>query len=321
MSTSALSADTLGEPLGFDPAAPYDPDNQPPLSEQLGFFRYAVMEAAQAPDSGRLRAGPFHSQFFANLQVIDTAAAKIDPRITPDMLALSQYQQAETRQRALQLSSKANSGLDMLRDQYSQLNRDLARTAITPAMQDQTIPAGILSTPPLCRQGDGERHILYGRLCFNACFRMVLRDIVQWHPEEAALARAMKEQYGNPVAHGQDYLKIFDTEIFSEISTKKVSVASFIGADFNTIRSLAETVRARRPDAAVYSIVSLLSDSSHQILHTNILLGADSEDVYVLDPSTTRPPREHIRDISRDRFIRRWAGAMNGAHVVIARDA
>jgi len=85
------------------------------------------------------------------------------------------------------------------------------------------------------------------------------------------------------------------------------------------VHKIASKIRDTRPGASVTSIITLQTEKSHRenIWHTNMLLSATEDEVIVHDP-TDQLQGAAERPLDREDFYKRWAVALNRAHLIIA---
>ena len=86
-----------------------------------------------------------------------------------------------------------------------------------------------------------------------------------------------------------------------------------------TIKSLAEykeRILQKFPDKQIYVMLTLASESTEDIWHTNILLEAGKDVAVCHDPRECSPRASRV--LPRQIFEHRWALAFNRAHVIIS---
>lgn len=303
----------------FDPYAPYGVDNYPPAAEQYGFFHYALLESYGLATITRERQGPIFDGFKAMLADVDERLSAIHPALTPEYLMPICYQSQEVQRDLRNAPREIYGKINELRSFRFRQTDALIDGFLTEHLRPQEIQSGMLDVPPYCRQGDGWKDGRASMTCANACFRMVFGGVTGWTPNERVVAESFIKQQGTPIVHDSDYHKIFETNIFTEISDKKVSIIEIVGADLAVINLVTSIARQRSTeDVQVYCVASLSSaTASRDIWHASVILEATESHVMCHDPSGVngRP----YKMIPKDDFITRWAGALNRVQLYIAR--
>jgi hypothetical protein len=306
---------------GFNPMELYGPTNVPPLEQQRGFFHFALREAQIIAGAvrGRIVRGPFYLQFQGALKPTHTEMVALHPNFTGEHLMPYGYQSETVHRQIGALSEDEKDVLEALGKRRTAAIDELAETTTVPALKDQTIEPGVLSQPPpYCYQGDGWRDHNSFKSCFMAAFRMVFAGVTGWQPHEAAVGKEAVSLYGTHTLRDGQYLSVFSTDIFSEVSDREVRVREFMGSDLDSIETFAKKLKARYSEADIFTIVSLASENGGDktIWHTNVLLDADESSVRVLDP--VRNQIYGPRLIDKQSFANRWATALNRGHFIIA---
>jgi hypothetical protein len=313
-------AEVLSTPtqeVAFDPCVPYSADNYPPISEQYRLFRYALLEADRQGDETRHRQGPLIDGFKAILYDVGSRLTALDPTLTPEYFMPTSYQSPAVRRALAKKPWELKRELHNIQAfRFSETDR-LVDESLAEHLSQQGIPGDVLDTPPYCRQGDSWDDFRSSMTCSNACFRMVFGGITGWIPSEEAVAESCITNKGSSIIDDSEYQKLFKTEIFGGISDKKVSTIEITGAVFTTIGKVAAGIKGRVPEARVYAIVSLTSaTASRDIWHSNVILGTTDNDIICHDPSGVNG--SPYKQIPRNVFTRRWAGALNRAQLFIA---
>ena len=300
----------------FDPYTPYGIDNHPPIAEQYGFFHYALLEASNQADETRYRQGPFMGGFKAILTDVQSRLTALDPKLTPEHLMPLSYQRPAVR---AELEEKPWTLKRELRSIQSFRFRETDRLVdeiLAERLSGQGIPRGTLDVPPYCKQGDSWDDARSNMTCANACFRMVFGGVTGWVPSEAVVAESYAASTGSPIVDDSEYQKLFKTEIFAEISDKKVSTIEVFGADFASIGQIASRVKEHAPTAEVYAVASLASaTASRDIWHASVILETTDTHVICHDPSGVNG--NPYKQIPREVFTRRWAGALNRVQLFV----
>lgn len=277
----------------------------------------AASEAAGSQCDAPAKAGPYHGDFKDILTSVDQQLARINSAtglsLTSESLVPQSYQSREAK--------RQNNALSTFRDGHRalaeiiwarrRLIRDLVDDKID--MSDQRIPEGLLVEPRYLRMGSDHQ------ACFNACFRMVCGDITGQTLSEHEVSDAIEKVHGISLVADGEYMKILESDAVGEISGYSVRSVEFFGADLDYVTRLASIVKNKRPDAKVYSVVSLATEleGNFDIWHTNVLLSADNDYVYCHDPSSANRGAPN-RPIKKEAFVRRWATAYNRGHLVFA---
>lgn len=276
------------------------------ISEE-DFFWSACKQARIQSAASRQLQGPHHQTISSALAVVDNHLKAIHTELHPEHLMSSSYQSPEARTKLCQLSKSQHTLFEQIQslchDRATKLHALGHEWAISDVVN---LSEGVLNKPDYMGQHNA-------RACFNACFRMVFKGITHYRPHEETLARAMR---GNYVAHDDEFLNIFSTNKFKQIFPEKnVQVLTISGAGIETLSKLALKMKSKRPNAEVFSIVALESESTggSDIWHSSVLLAANKDEVVIHDPS-----KGHNRSIDTVRFHERWAVAHNRAHLIIA---
>ena len=92
------------------------------------------------------------------------------------------------------------------------------------------------------------------------------------------------------------------------------------GTNLDTLDKLSTGIKLKTPGAKVFCIVNLQTETSRikDIWHTNILLGANAEEVVTHDPSDHYDVVMPFKHQSKQAFHERWAIAFNRAHLIVA---
>lgn len=301
----------------FDPGEFYSRENRPPREEQDAFLHFALLEAAQINDPARYAKGPFGEHFATILEDIDKGLQELGPDFTPEYLMPYDYQSQIVRAMSGELEPDERLRLGRLQEERNKRINELATNTIGPRVMDQIIPRGVLNQPGYRYQGQHWKGYESQRACANACFRMVFQGITGFDVSEDILASQMIKKQGNSIVADSEYRKIFDTEVFNEVSDKHVQSIELMGADIKAIGTIALRMKQRNADAKVFSVVTLGSErASRDVWHQCVLLGADASGIICHDPGTLQ--KRPARILPRDEFVKRWAIAHNRAQIFIS---
>lgn len=300
----------------FDSLEPYSLDNQPSHNDQVAFFHNALLESAGAVDPTKYMRGPWANDFTDILQDVAQRLRALGPNVTPEYIMPLSYQSHAVREAIKDMNDEPLKRIVHLRDMRTERVERLGVETIGPHIMQQILEPGVLNTPPYAYQGehwDGDSP----RACANACFRMVFEGITGWKPYEDVIAQQMIDHHGSHIVDDSEYHKIFATDIFSEITSRRVRTVEIIGADLRTIGNIALRLKQKGPDTQVYSIVSLGSQSAaRDVWHTCVLTGADETEVICHDPGSTKGCAD--KAIRKTDFARRWAITYNRAQIIVA---
>lgn len=286
-------------------------------ANRIRLINSAAAEAADQPYRATTKAGPYHDDFKDILARADRKLAEISAttgiKLTSENLVPESYQSKDAKSRNDELY-RYRDGRRALADiiwERRALIRGLVRDKLD--MADQKIPDGLFTEPKYLQMGGNHQ------ACFNACFRMVCGDITGQSLSEHEVVKALESTHGASLVDDDVYMKMLESKAVEEASGHSVRSVGFIGADLEYVSKLASIVKDKRPDAKVYSIVSLETESggNSDIWHTNILLGADKDYVYCHDPTSTVYGAPN-RQIYKEDFVRRWATTHNRGYVVFA---
>ncbi|HVA97079.1 MAG TPA: hypothetical protein VND99_05485 [Candidatus Acidoferrales bacterium] len=281
----------------------------------------AVEESVALPNPSKIHVGPYFSNFAeiqAYLEEQRTAmSAESGVDLSPEIFFPETYQSGAANLQVQHMDREINrrrlSVINERRRRIYEISADIT----TPAVVNQTISEGVLAVPPFYRQ-DGLP--ADSASCIAANFRMIFAALAGWAPTEKTLEDAISTiEYTRH--HADDmYLKLLQTPSFIHEIRKRVSVVSYMGADLDKIAEVADKVHNANPDAQVFALVNLGSEreGSPDILHANILLSADGENVICHDPTpnTYGGPNKVI---PKEEFARRWALAYNRVHIIVVR--
>jgi len=308
--------EVLRQGLEYDPMVNYGPDNLPPIDEQSGFFKYALLEGAGVQKPTRMAQGPLFHRCVEVMHLVDERVREVDPSFTAEHVMPMSYQSQEVRKQIAKMEYDERQKLTGIAEVKILSLQQIAVDRLHESPETPTLEPGLLDVPYYARQsedwdGDGVRG------CTNACFRMVFGAITGWTPSQAAVSERLVEQYGTSVVDDSVYSSIYQTEVFKEICDKDVATIELIGADFETIGKLATAFKRKRPHGEVYCTVNLASETAGaQVWHTSVLLGTEGDDVLYHDPSNWSGGA--YKKASYDRFMRRWSVAYNRAVITIA---
>lgn len=286
-------------------------------ANRIRLINSAAAEAAGQPYRATTKAGPYHDDFKDILARADRKLAEISAatgiKLTSENLVPESYQSRDAKLRNDELY-RYQDGRRALADiiwERRALIRGLVRDKLD--MADQMIPDGLFTEPKYLQMGGNHQ------ACFNACFRMVCDDITGQSLSEHEVVQALERTHGASLVDDAVYMKMLESKAVEEASGYSVRSVGFIGADLEYVSKLASIVKDKRPDAKVYSIVSLETESggNSDIWHTNVLLGADNDKVYCHDPTSTVYGAAN-RPIRKEDFVRRWATTHNRGYVVFA---
>lgn len=305
------------QPALFDPHLPYSAENYPPFMEQYGFFRHALLEAADQKAAARDYKGPLFENFRAILARAHASLIRLDPSLTPEALTPNAYQDTNLKVSLANKPSIVQKGIKDIKTIKTQQIDSLIDSRLLGQISTQHIAPAAFDTPPYTRQGDDWNNLWSARACANACFRMVFGGIAGWVPNERVVGQNLLQHHGSGIVADSEYHKLLKTPVFSEICSKRVSVLDIIGADLRCLETTAIKIRRQVPAAQLYCVVSLASATSNRdIWHANVILEADDSAVTVHDPSGI-DGLPHKR-IPKDDFVRRWAMALNRAQIYVA---
>jgi hypothetical protein len=285
-------------------------------TNQRRFLETAMTQAREVEYNQRTIRGPHHAVFNSYVGEIQTALQAINPAFTPDYLAPPGYRTQEVseyrdshRRHADRLDNLRYRRLTGLREIGLELSHEI---------RTQELPRGVLDIPRFHYQGEHEDRDRHRQLCVNACFRMVHDGIVGWAPDEDVLGDMMTEEHGGIVIKDEEYFKLLQTPAFKELSGRTVKVVEMLGADFETIGKLTSGVKAKYPDAKVFAVASLGSETAEDkdIWHSAILMEADRDDVICRDPAIRGGSSRKL--LYTNQFLKRWAIAYNRVQMIIA---
>ena len=266
-------------------------------------------------DDARVINGPFAGDFNSIFNASNAGLKAIDPTLPYGALLLDEYQSPETTAQIESLSDFQKAKLESARQERSRLVNNLTLSKITGRLAGQEIPQGLLVKPKF-------RRMPYATgKCTNACFRMVSSDILGWDMQEDLVEQAVLHEDEERVVPDKDYWNLLRTDAFTQEAGHEVSVASFLGADLDTIAKFAGIVKERHPEARVYCVASIRGkspdreDTSHRV----VLLNATQGGVFVHDPAWR--PDGNMGDnfpMQKFEFTKRWAAANNSGLFVVA---
>lgn len=261
--------------------------------------------------------GPHLPLFNEHLRDIHQQLKEFDPQLGTDCFAALPYRSQQTKEVLAQYSYREKDELRTLLRRHRSGLRGVV-DEVTSKTAHLTLQRGQLDIPSYQFQQNGDEGI---RECFNACFRMVFNDLTDLDVTQSEVRWAMNTSGNVGVTDAQEYLKVFADPGFRELSGHACKVVNFLGADLSTIDRTVQAVRTKQPDAKVYSIVSLLSETGTRetdnlIWHTGVLLYADNDRVVLHDPKEYGGSRG--RNLIKDDFLYRWGMTFNNAYLVIA---
>jgi hypothetical protein len=302
---------------GGRPEAPADPALRYPTAEnQQTFLRTAFQQAERGPYTPRTVRGPHHQAFNGILASIHDKLRMIDPSLTPDALAPSAYQEPETASRLL-LNPWLQLQVRGLREER-QLQLELQGGRALNTLMWQKLPEGTLDVPAYHRQGEYVSLPEARLLCVNACFRMLHNGMAGWLLAEDYLASQIRQRHGTMIVDDGEYYKLFQTDAFKDTAGRTVKMAEILGADFETINALVTSIKGRHPQAKVFAVASLSSETAIDkgTWHSVVLLHKDGDEVVCHDPAYKGGrPNRHIPITD---FARRWAVTYNRVQLAIA---
>ncbi len=296
----------------------HNPSCRPPFEDQKAFFIELLTSArdAKADQSGipakRIYTGPLYEEFRRESAVTDAVLAELG--VTFEHFKPIEYITLDTQKELYALPPDTKNAIE--KEKQARLNRlvTIGDTILRPRLRAQTIDASELGHPPIAymtRYRAGES----GKLCFNACFRMIMHALTGWQATEGALAAATGPFNNNSMlAPDELYLDTLRTPYFAD----RVRVASFIGADLDFVSNMAGIIRRKRPDATVFALLNIGSPSitNNNVWHTALLGAADQKRVYVHDPKSTEQDGDHI--LTKPGFARLWTRAQCRGHLIAA---
>jgi predicted double-glycine peptidase len=295
----------------FIPQPPYSNADRHFLArrEQGPFFAAASQETANLGIPGKQLQGPCFAEISQILQEANAALSTINPAFTPTHLLPQVDLPAEEFAQVTQLHPDTFSQLALIRRRRLVNLNDMGER-LGPADTAQFA----LNRPPYRFQGDSGFEILKDKGCANACFRMIYEDITGETLHECVVMEGMQNVYGSHMVEDEAYLRLFYSKTFKDaFPDKPVNTVSIAGANLQTIAKIREKLGPKRK---VYGIVDLQTENVETgQWHTNILLGADGNNVIVHDPSQKNGGPG--KAISKQEFYKRWAVGYNRAHLVI----
>ena len=296
-------------------------ESQPHPQDQYEIFAEALSEMKGKSLPHKRMTGRLIDPFRECIGALHELLIDVDPNATPDYLFPGDYKTLGTYEKIEALPESSRQRIRVLRLlRYDELLR-IGDEVVRPIVAGQTIPEGHLNVPAFRRQGDGANHAYAMQGCFNACFRMVFGDLIpQWRINEASLATAVENTYGERVIHDEEYLKLFFSGAFKKLCQKQLHVTTFTGIDLDAIQKTTAKIKDHIPGSKCYAIVNIGSEShTAGVLHTNVLLSADEKNVYCHDPTySLNGEKGANRPIAKADFARRWAIGLNRAHLITA---
>lgn len=280
------------------------------------YYTGAFKEAKQAQWNGRIVRGPLHGDINLILGRCNELLSAIDERLDPECLMPRSYQSSRTASMVEAIGFfNPNIRREIEKQRFAKVGaiQRLVDNKLPDLMQ-QDLPEGLLDVPR-------HRWQSFHRGCAGASFLMVMDAITGERTPVEAFEMGYCTVHNDSAVHDEEFLKLYQTEVFKERFGKDVYTLNFMGADLAFIAKLAANIKQKMPGKRVYCTVSLLSDSSpynaeRGIWHTNVLLGADSERVMVHDPA--RDTGGPYKSVPKDVFLYRWAQAYSTGNLIIA---
>ncbi|HSX17568.1 MAG TPA: hypothetical protein VLH86_05730 [Patescibacteria group bacterium] len=310
---------------------------RPDTSQQSRFFGRVFRDASPwkrngepAPYSGRSMGGTFMGDIRAVWESVDTELTAISDSRSLRLDLSFLLPKFERPVRYESLSQFIQDQLAALRAKRLAELRRLGREVFGPVLKDQKIEPGVLSVPPYFQQGDnGDPDKWMARVgCMNACFRMVFGGISGWRPDELMVGNAIINTANRPHEHtinrkstDAHYMQVFHTERFRETFPGQTTTRIITGADLATIASYASAIRQKRPNAQVYCIAKVGTETDDldnpDKAHAVVLTGADADYVYCHDPAPFIGTGKANRRMLKSTFAQRWAVGYNTALLVV----
>lgn len=242
---------------------------------------------------------------------------EFDSRLGMDCFADSVYRSPQTTGIIQFYSGQRKDAFESLLLEYRTGLNEIAGKLASDTIDFQ-LPRELLTVPAYASQvGDAAGF----RECFNACFRMVFNSLTDLDVSQHQVRMAMNTSCNTGVVDDEEYLKVFTNPKFAEMTDRTCKVVTFTGTDLGVLGRTAQSIKEKRPDAQIYSMVSFLSDGAlmlktPMVWHTGILLHANDKHVVIHDPAEKVGHPE--KQMTKSEFLRRWGAAFNRAHLIIA---
>jgi hypothetical protein len=316
-------------PISYEPNSGYWRRPNPAFSDLTWLdiqehYDFCIDLFEEALDSPAIpeRLGPCYPDIADEVQAADTLLSEIHPDLQAEHTFSTLYQSWEAKAKSNEIERSLTDqqyhdkwSLSRMRLQaLHDLGESFSQTTISPE-----IKPGLLEEPPYCYQGDGDPKNS-GQACFNACFRMVFAGITGDFLHERSVRRAGQYVTNSSTMEDERYLRSFNTPTFRKNYPEKTVVTyTFIGASMGMLAKVVGKLKSSKPNSSIYSIVNLQTETRpfESIWHTNILLGTIGDQVLVHDPTDYEHGAAN-RAIDMTSFHRRWAVALNRAHLIIA---
>lgn len=240
----------------------------------------------------------------------------INPLLQPEIYFDFIYQSDATRGKVEQLMRHDPENFYKLREAKTHKDKRFNALGSLHAKEHVTHPFQLQGTP-FHYQGEDLDRAQAATLCTSTSFRMVHEAISGERISEAAMYYGLRLTHQAAVIPDESLLGVFSLPAYQQRHNQQISVMTITGGSLSFIGKIATKFYDRVPDGSIYGILNIQSEAREHVWHSNVLLAGDNLSVTVHDPKFDRP--QESRTIPRESFERRWAHALNRAHLIMTR--